>query len=91
MEREELLRVKAKQYAEAQLKVELADRDAGIAKTAAENARLARDRIEKELHDFVGRNQPRKLVMTDDRRAVLIQMEVGATGERVHVTLEQAL
>lgn len=92
MEREELLRVTAKRYAEAQLKLELSDRDASLAKTNAENARLERDRIEKELKDFVGRNQPRKLVRTDEGRAVLIQMDLSDTvNERVFISLEDVL
>ena len=92
MERDELLRATAKRYAEAQLKLELADRDASLAKTQAENARLERDRIEKELMGFVGRNQPRRIVVIpDSTRAVLVQMDLAREEQPVYVSLEHAV
>ncbi len=92
MEREELLRVTSKRYAEAQLRVEHCDREASRARTEAENARLERDRIEKELKDFVGRNQPRRVVLVRDMaKAVLIQMDLARDENPVYVSLEAAL
>lgn len=92
MERDELMRVTAKRYAEAQLMLEQADRDASAAKTRAENARLERDRIEKELKGFVGRNQPRRIVFVEDStRAVLVQMDLCREDNPVYVSLEPAL
>lgn len=87
MEREELLRATAKRYAAAQIALEEADRAASAANTRAVNARLERDRIEKELREFVGRNQPLKAVSTGDGRMVLIRQEWGGD-ERVFVSLE---
>ncbi len=92
MEREELLRVTAKRYAEAQEKVELSDRSASAAKTAAENARLERDRIQKDLEGFVGRHQPRRIVVMENGKAVLIQLDLRDTvGDRVFISVEDAL
>ena len=88
MERDDLMRATATRYADAQLKLELADRDASLAKTAAENARLERDRIEKELKEFVGRNIPRKLIAVGNSRAVLIDHR---GDENVFVSVESML
>lgn len=90
MDRDELMRVTAKRYAEAQANVVQADRDASGAKTRADNARLERDRIEGELKGFVGRNIPRKLVMVGDAKAVLIQMDL-RDESKIYVSVESAV
>ena len=90
MERDDLLRATAKRYAEAQLNLEQADKDASAAKTRSENARLERDRIEKDLREFVGRNQPRRIVLIpDSSHAVLIIMDLRDTvNDQVYVSLQ---
>ena len=64
------------------------DRDSSLAKTVAENARMERDRIEKELKEFVGRNIPRKLISVGDARAVLIDHR---GDDKVFVSVESML
>jgi recombination DNA repair RAD52 pathway protein len=87
-EREELLLKTAQRYAEAQRELQRSDTAASAAKTKAENSRLERDRIEKELKEFVGRNQRRRVVLVDERDVVLIQM---GEGEAVYISLERAV
>ena len=88
MERDELMKITAKRYAEAQANLEQADRDASAAKTRAENARLERDRIEVEMKKFVGRNQPRRIVaVPDTTKAVLVQMDLRQE-DAIYVSVE---
>lgn len=89
MEYEEKIRAAAGRYAEAQLQVQQADKDASGAKTRAENARLERDRIEKELKDFVGTNLRRRVICVGESRAVLIQMD--SARNETYVSLESLL
>lgn len=92
MEREELLKKTAQRYAAAQVILETAEREASRAKTEADNARIERDRVEKDLKEFVGRNQPRKLVLVDNGKAVLIQMDLrDVDHSAVYISVEKAL
>jgi hypothetical protein len=89
MEREELLRITAKRYAEAQAKVEDADQRYNEAERLRNESRGERDALSKQLEDFVGRNIPRKVVSVGDCRAVLIQMDL--TKEITFVSVEKVL
>ena len=88
MERDESLKATAKRYADAQANLEQADRDASTAKTRAENARLERDRIEKEMRTFVGRNQPRRIVAVPDTNKVVLIDKNLSQEDQVFVTVE---
>lgn len=88
MERDELMKVTATRYAAAQLALEQADRDAHRARTNADNARIERDRIERELKKFVGRNVPRRVIaIPNSTKAVLVQMDLSKE-DAVYVSLE---
>lgn len=90
-EREAKLRDLATMYAIAEsekLELEVKIREL---ETAKENRRLEAERLTKQMHNFVGRNQPKRVVRVGDDSVVIIQLIDNDGQDYVSVSREPLL